>query len=90
MSQDKLMTLFFNDGSKLSFSFPEQESNAMAKKLKFNDIIAGNQLVIESDGDLLMFPMASIKYVQFSGVNFGAIDPAQLPKIIIQGASLLG
>lgn len=89
MSNQKTMTLHFNDGSRMRFSFPEQETHAVGKKLRLAEMLASNHLVIEADGSLLMFPVTSIKYLQFSGVDLSGVDPAQLPKVIIQGATLI-
>ncbi|MBU3736313.1 MAG: hypothetical protein FGM62_04975 [Methylobacterium sp.] len=89
MSHHKTMTLHFNDGSSMRFSFPEQESHPVGKKLRLAEMLSSNHLVVEADGSLLMFPVASIKYLQFSGVDLSGADPAQLPKVIIQGATLV-
>lgn len=89
MSKTQVLTVYFNDGSRMAFSFPEQESNAMAKKIKLAEVLSNNQFVIEADGSLLVFPMTSIKYIQLSDANFAGIEDIQLPKFIIRNATIL-
>jgi hypothetical protein len=63
---DRVLTLHFVDGSKLSFEFPEQSANEAARQIKLNELMASKYLVIEAEGSVLLFPVASIKYMALS------------------------
>jgi hypothetical protein len=89
MEKNRILTLQFNDGSNIVFSFPEDSGNAMAKKLKLAAILSGNQLMIEADGDLLVFPISNIKYLKLSAVDFSEFEKVELPKTIIRNATIL-
>ena len=86
---DRVLTLHFVDGSKLSFEFPEQASNAAARQIKVNELLAAKHLVIEAEGSLLFFPMANIKYIAFSMPMLPAKGPGSaLPRHAIVGARI--
>lgn len=63
---ERVLTLFFIDGTKLSFDFDVQTPNPMARKLKLEDFMSSQHLVIEADGSLFLFPVANIKYMTFT------------------------
>lgn len=86
MERDRYMTVHFNDGSKMVFEFPEQGPNAAAKQLKLAEFFKGDHLVVEADGNVLVFPVTGIKYIAFTGVTGAA--GAALPKHAILGAHL--
>jgi hypothetical protein len=88
MTRDKRLTLHFNDGTKLSFEFPEQGPNAAAKQLKLAEFMTSRHVVIEADGDVLVFPIANIKYIVLGGARDGTGRQAALPKHAILGARL--
>ena len=90
MQRERMLTLHFLDGSRIVFNFPEQTTNATAKKLKMEEFLASNHVLIEADGSLLMFPMANIKYIQLAKSDTGAFDEAQLPKTMIRNATIVG
>jgi len=85
MDRDRYMTVHFNDGSKMVFEFPEQGPNAAAKQIKIAEFFKSAHLVIEADGNVLVFPVTSIKYVAFTGL---AGAGAAMPKHAILGAHL--
>jgi hypothetical protein len=86
MKRDYSLTLHFNDGSKISFDFPEQTPNAAAKQIKLADFMTSRHLVIEADGDVLIFPIANIKYIALSSAGASLGGMAGLPKHAITGA----
>jgi hypothetical protein len=63
---ERALTLFFIDGTKLSFDFDVQASNVMARKLKLEDFMTSQHLVIEAGGSVFLFPIANIKYMTFT------------------------
>lgn len=86
---DRVLTLHFVDGSKLSFDFPEQSANLTARRLKLSDVMSGKHLVIEAEGSVLVFPVANIKYMALSVPMLGKKDAAaSLPAHAIIGARI--
>ena len=63
---DRILTLHFVDGSKLSFDFDEQAASVHARKVKLDDFLTGQHLVIEAEGSVLIFPVSAIKYMAFT------------------------
>ena len=63
---ERALTLFLVDGSKLSIDFDEQGANPAARKLKLDDFMSAQHLVMEAEGSVLVFPVANIKYMAFS------------------------
>ena len=85
---DRVLTLHFVDGSKLSFDFPEQAAGMAAKRMKLADMM-GKNLVIEADGQVLVFPAANIKYLALSVPMLGKKDAKlTLPAHAIVGARI--
>ncbi len=88
MNKDRILTVHFVDGSKLSFDFEEQGPNAAARQIKLQDFLAGKHLIIDSDGGLLIFPVTSIKYLALRGPAGSFGKDATLPKGAIRGARI--
>ncbi|MDQ8021625.1 MAG: hypothetical protein REI94_07285 [Moraxellaceae bacterium] len=83
MSSQRRLTIHFNDGNKLSFAFPGLPENAnLAAQIE--GLLRDQYLMIEAEGRLLMFPFASIKYVESSPA-----PSRQLPNVL-HGATILG
>lgn len=89
MTRDRTLTLHFNDGSKLTFEFPEQAPNAAAKQIKLTDFMTSKHVVVEAEGNLLIFPIANIKYIALSGAGAGPAKSPGLPKHAILGARIV-
>ena len=86
---ERTVTLHFIDGTKLSLEFPEQAGSATARKLKMSDFLAGQHVVIEAEGSILVCPMANIKYMSFTTPTLDAKDMKEaLPRHAIVGASI--
>ncbi len=88
--RDRILTLHFTDGTKLSFDFPEQTANMVAKAVKLDEILKGDHLLIEADGSLMVFPTVNIKYLQFTPVNGLNLEDLKLPRNAIVGATISG
>jgi hypothetical protein len=63
---ERILTLYFIDGSKMSLAFDEQGANNAARKLKVDKLLASKHLVVEAEGQVLMFTVANIKYMALS------------------------
>jgi len=51
MQEKRGVSIFFNDGSKLTLDFPKQSPNEAAAQMKLDDV-------------LLMIPFENVKYIQ--------------------------
>lgn len=89
MNNDRELTLHFLDGTKISFAFPKQADLAAARQIKIDSLWESNQLIIEADGDILVFPISSIKYLQFA-VPRKPTEAVKFPPHTIRGATILG
>ena len=75
------MVVFFHDGTKISFSYPQQSGRDQAAIVaNVKKAIDSERLVLEVDGDLIVIPMRSVKYVQVSPA------PSHLPAGVLRGA----
>ncbi|HZZ94601.1 MAG TPA: hypothetical protein VFE23_18705 [Usitatibacter sp.] len=83
---DRIATLHFNDGSKLSFDFPEQIANAAGKQLRLADFMASKHVVVEAEGQVFVFPVGSIKYIALSVPTRSKETLGALPRHAITGA----
>jgi hypothetical protein len=86
MDQNRGLTVHFNDGSKISYGFPQQEANAAGQQLRLEEFLKSNYLMLVTEGVLTMFPIANIKAIQVA-VGEGA-DEVKVPKHVIRGATL--
>jgi len=68
---ERILTLHFIDGTKLSLAFEEQ-GNSAARKLKVEKLMTSKHLVVEAEGSVMIFPVANIKYMAISGAIPGA------------------
>jgi len=81
MSEPVRMTVFFLDGTKASFVYPRQSGKVQAAMVNtVKKAIDAERLVLEVDGDLVVIPIRSVKYVQVSPA------PPHLPSGILRGA----
>ena len=77
------MTVFFLDGTRASFVYPRQagsDQSAIVNTVK--KAIDAERLVLEVDGDLVVIPIRSVKYVQVSPA------PPHLPAGILRRARM--
>lgn len=80
MSNDRTMTLHFNDGTRMTFEFPEQAKSLAAKQIKLAEFMAGKNVVVEAEGQVMVFPMTSIKYIAFSSSGPSFFKGPPLPR----------
>jgi hypothetical protein len=77
------MTVFFLDGTKASFTYPRQSGKDQAAIVaNVRKAIDSERLVLEADGDLVVIPIRSVKYVQVSPA------PPHLPAGILREARM--
>ncbi len=75
------MSVFFLDGTRASFEYPQQAgADQAAIVATVRKAIESERLVLEVDGDLVVVPIRSVKYVQVSPA------PRHLPSGILRGA----
>ena len=86
MEPTRGLTVHFNDGTKISYGFPEQTANEAAKQLKLEEFMKSSYLMLLHEGVLTMFPVANIKAIQLA-VGDGSAK-VRLPKHVITGAVL--
>ena len=82
MAIKRFLTIHFNDGSKLSVTFPQQTDDFNQIASRVQKALDANQLAIEIDGELFVIPMNNIKYLQVNPA------PRKLPDTVIRSASL--
>ena len=76
-------TFHFTDGSRLVLRWPKQgdrDPATLASRLR--QALDGNQLSFSVDGDLLIVPMRSVKYVHISPA------PPVMPSLVVTDASI--
>ena len=67
MSSLVSLTVFFLDGTKVTFRYPRQSGTDPATiAATVKKAIDADKLLIEADGDLLVIPIKSVKYIQLS------------------------
>lgn len=89
MEKDRGLTVHFMDGTSISFDFPQQARNEVARKLLLEDIVQSPYLMVAADGALLMFPVANIKSIQLTGPTASS-ELVDLPAHVIRGATVIG
>ena len=87
MEPTRGLTVHFNDGSKISYGFPEQAANAAARQIRMADFLKSPYLMVVADGVFTAFPVANIKAIQMS-VSDKVVEEANLPAHVIQGATV--
>lgn len=88
MARDRYLTVHFNDGSKLSFEFPEQTANVAARQMKVSEFLTSKHLVVEAEGSVLLIPVTSIKYLAINAADVVSGKALALPKHAILGAHI--
>ena len=76
-------SIFFNDGTRLVLKWPRRDDRdpaTLASRLR--QALDGNQLAFSVDGDLLIVPMRSVKYVHISPA------PPVMPSLVVTDASI--
>jgi len=82
MEKDRGLAIFFNDGTKVRFSFPKQITHDELVSGRMDKLLEKKALVVEADGALMVIPFANIKYMQLYAV------PPKLPDYVIKDATV--
>jgi hypothetical protein len=84
MEERRGITIHFNDGSKLSASFPKQASNEFAAMMKIDDVLKKRYILMEADDTFMMIPFENVRYIQIYPA------PKEVPNhTYIKGVSLI-
>ncbi|HEY9171173.1 MAG TPA: hypothetical protein VI136_02705 [Verrucomicrobiae bacterium] len=74
MSDDKQLTIHFNNGTKMEVSFPTQIKNSTGAVLEgIKRILESDKLVIQTDQQVVVIPWSSVKYLESASVLAGAL-----------------
>ena len=85
MEDRRGITIFFNNGSKVSLDFPKQAANETAAAMKLDDVLKKRYMLFEADSTFLMIPFENVRYVQIYPA------PDAVPgHTYIKGASVTG
>ena len=85
MSEDKQLIIHFNNGTKMTVSFPTQIKNSMGALVEMSKrILEADKLTLQTDRQLIVVPWSSVKYVEAT-----AVPPAALPLGVIKGARIV-
>ena len=82
MENNRLLTIYFIDGSEMLINFPEQAGNPLLLEKRVQEAIEANQIAIEVDEKLYVIPTNNIKYMHASPM------PDEIPQTVIRGGSL--
>jgi hypothetical protein len=84
MSEERKLTIHFNNGTKMDVSFPTQIKNSAAAVLEgMKKMLEADKLVLEAEGRLVIIPWASVQHVEVSPV------PPATPFGVIKGARVV-
>jgi hypothetical protein len=89
MNRDRAITIYFMDGTKVSFDFPEQAANEAAREMKLEDILKSPYVMVVADGVVLMYPVTNIKSIQFPIPAGTAKTQFKIPRQAIVGATVV-
>jgi len=81
MNEDRQLSIYFNDGTKMTVTFPTQIKNSIAAVQEaMKRALESDKLVIEGGGKLVIIPWSSIKHIELfpmpPAVPFGSIKGA--------------
>lgn len=85
MEHNRGLTVHFNDGTSLAFSFPQQTENTYAAAIAMEEIFKRRLLTVEADGALMVIPFDNVKYIS----AYPATGGNEL-KHVVRGATLAG
>jgi hypothetical protein len=85
MPDQRGLTIYFTDGTRMSLDFPQQTANEAAALMKFEDILKNRYMLFEAESTLLLVPFENVKYLQL----YPAPENVQ-GHTYIKGASVTG
>ncbi|MNZ20225.1 hypothetical protein D3C78_372790 [compost metagenome] len=83
MKAIKHLYVHFNDGQRMALRFPQQSDDPGEVARGIRKQMESTSISIEVDGDLLIIPRNSIKYLQISPA------PMRLPETTVLGAEVI-
>lgn len=83
MKPTKHLYLYFQDGQRLAMRFPQQQGDPAQISRLLRKQLESPFISLEVDGDLLLIPRESIKYLQVCPA------PQSIPETTILGAELI-
>ncbi|MBO3277962.1 hypothetical protein [Pseudomonas schmalbachii] len=83
MKAIKHLYVHFNDGQRMALRFPQQSDDPAEIARGIRKQMESTSISIEVDGDLLIIPRNSIKYLQISPA------PMRLPETTVLGAEVI-
>lgn len=87
MSAMRFLTIQFNDGSKVRYSFEAVTDNKAAQQLKLEDFLKGRHLAIQTEGRLTLYPVENIRSLELSSGG-ASLEGVKLPLHTIRNAKL--
>jgi hypothetical protein len=85
----RFITIQFTDGSSVRYSFPVQSTNKAAQQLKLEDLLKGRHLVLQAEGQLVIYPIENIRKLELSAGSGDNLDGVRLPAHTIHDAKLV-
>lgn len=83
MTETKWITIYFTDGTDLSFRYPEQQIADHLLQSTLDRVLSQQVLILEGEGAAYMFPYSNIKYIKLQPVG------ETLPEGTIRGVQIL-
>ena len=77
------MTLYFVDGSDMSIAFSKPAGSPLLLAKRIQAALDTDRFALETDGELMMIPKSSIKYLTLSPL------PDELPENVIGGGAVV-
>jgi len=87
MEPTRGLTIHFNDGTKMSYGFPEQAANSAARQIRMAEFLKSSYVMVIADGVLTAFPVANIKAIQMA-IDEKMADEVNLPAHVFRGATV--
>jgi hypothetical protein len=81
------LTVQFMDGTKVSYTFPNQAANAAARQMRLEEFLKSPYLLVIADGVLTAIPVVNIKAIQMP-IDEATERDVRLPGHVIRGATL--
>jgi len=85
MDAEQGLSITFMDGSKVSYTFPDQALNEAARQLRLDEFLKSPFVMLIADGMFTLLPVANIKAIQMP-VN-EKMKKVALPRHVIKGAT---
>jgi hypothetical protein len=84
MTNKRWLRIHFTDGTDMQFDFIKQDHDPNKIEKIMEKAVKSNQLILEVEGVMYMFPYSNIKYIRVSPC------PENLPDTAIRGVTIPG